>query len=46
MRVREHHGFGHELRPGETRDINCTACKQEQAAGTEPVITGHDESEG
>lgn len=29
MRVREHRGFGHGLRPGEDRDLNCPSCKRE-----------------
>jgi hypothetical protein len=36
MRVREHRGFGHGLRPGTDRDINCPSCKREDAA---PGIT-------
>ena len=31
MRVREHHGFGHGLRPGTAADINCSACQREDA---------------
>jgi hypothetical protein len=42
MRIREHKGFGHGLRPGTTEDINCPICKREKAEGTEPVITGED----
>jgi hypothetical protein len=42
MRVREHHGWGHGLPPGTDRDINCRACRREQAEGQEPVITGSD----
>lgn len=38
MRVREHHGFGHGLRPGDDQDINCLSCKREREAGAEPVI--------
>ena len=38
MRVREHRGFGHGLRPGTDRDINCGSCQAEQAAGQAPVI--------
>lgn len=37
MRVREHHGYGHGLRPGEDRDINCPNCRREdehKPAGT------------
>lgn len=29
MRVREHRGFGHGLRPGEAGDLNCAACIRE-----------------
>jgi hypothetical protein len=43
MRIRHHHGFGHGLRPGEDRDLNCTSCKSEREAGTEPIITGSDD---
>lgn len=43
MRVREHHGYGHGLRPGEDRDLNCPSCKREQQSGTEPRITGHED---
>lgn len=28
-RVREHRGYGHGLRPGEDRDLNCPSCKAE-----------------
>lgn len=30
LRIRWHNGFGHGLRPGETRDINCLSCKRER----------------
>lgn len=42
MRVRNHKGFGHGLRPGTDQDMNCLSCQREQAEGTEPVITGED----
>jgi hypothetical protein len=32
MQVREHHGFGHGLAPGQTRDLNCASCIREDAA--------------
>jgi hypothetical protein len=38
MQIREHHGFGHGLRPGTTEDINCPSCKHEKAEGQEPRI--------
>ncbi len=44
MRVREHHGFGHGLRPGTSDDVNCTSCIRENTEGREPVITGTDEA--
>lgn len=39
FRVREHHGWGHGLRPGTTSDLVCTACKRERAEGLIPVIS-------
>lgn len=42
MRIREHKGWGHGLRPGEDRDINCCACKREHEQGQEPSIAGRD----
>ena len=39
MRIREHHGFGHGLRPGDDWDMNCPSCKAEREAGKTPVIT-------
>lgn len=38
MRIRQHKGFGHGLRPGTDQDINCSSCKRERAEGVEPVI--------
>jgi hypothetical protein len=29
MNIREHRGFGHGLRPGESHDMNCHACTRE-----------------
>ncbi len=43
MRVREHNGFGHGLRPGTDHDMGCGSCKRERAAGITPVITGQDD---
>lgn len=43
MRVREHRGYGHGLRPGEDWDMNCLSCKREKAEGMVPVITGTDD---
>jgi hypothetical protein len=42
MRVRQHKGFGHGLRPNTDQDINCTSCIREHANGVEPTITGED----
>lgn len=42
MRIREHRGFGHGLRPGTDEDINCPSCKAEKEAGKAPLITGDD----
>lgn len=38
MRVRDHRGFSHGLRPGTDRDINCGSCIQEDA--TRKAIVG------
>lgn len=32
MRVRNHQGFGHGLRPGTDSDMNCLSCQREDAA--------------
>ena len=32
METRNHRGWGHGLRPGTTSDLNCVACKREDAA--------------
>jgi hypothetical protein len=42
MRVRNHKGFGHGLKPGTDEDINCSSCIKEKAAGITPDITGED----
>ena len=42
MRIREHKGFGHGLRPGTDEDINCLSCQKEKAEGKTPVINGKD----
>jgi hypothetical protein len=44
MDIREHHGYGHGLRPGTTRDINCPSCRRENEyreifAPAPPAIT-------
>src|SRR6516162_7175150 len=44
MRIREHDGFAHGLRPGTDADLGCYACQAEAAAGTPPRITGSDEA--
>jgi hypothetical protein len=43
MRIREHGGFAHGLRPGTGAGLGCHACQAEAAAGTPPRITGSDE---
>lgn len=44
VNTRNHHGWGHGLRPGEMRDINCTACRREDGVpkcnGTLSLVTG------
>jgi hypothetical protein len=39
MLIRNHRGFGHGLKPGTTRDLNCPSCTAEAAAGIMPDIT-------
>ena len=44
MRIREHDGFAHGLRPGTDAGLGCYACQAEAAAGTPPRITGSDQA--
>lgn len=41
MEIREHHGFGHGLRPGETWDMNCLSCRREDEAARADAIADH-----
>jgi hypothetical protein len=38
MDIREHRGFAHGLRPGQTRDLNCASCANEDTLGVPPNI--------
>lgn len=42
MRVREHAGYGHGLRPGTNSDINCPSCKAEDAAALQDARAQYD----
>jgi hypothetical protein len=35
MNIRVHHGYGPDLRPGETSDIICPSCNRENAEDRE-----------
>jgi len=39
MRIRQHHGYGHGLNPGDNSDLNCPSCQDDIAEGIPPVIT-------
>ena len=39
MRIREHRGYGHGLRPGTDWDMNCPNCQRDKRLGIAPVIT-------
>jgi hypothetical protein len=42
VRVREHKGFGHGLRSGDTYDMNCPSCQRERAEDV--LVPGEDDT--